>query len=92
MTRHDKWLSMMTPRLKLLRELLRFDGIVFVSIDENEVHHLKSLMNEIFHEDNFIAMLPTVMNLKGNQDEFGFAGTHEYTLVYTKDKSSGVKF
>lgn len=86
MTRHDKWLCMMTPRLKLLRELLSDDGVIFVSIDENEVHHLKSLLNEVFISTNFIAELPTVMNLKGNQDEFGFAGTHEYTLVYAKNK------
>lgn len=85
-TRHDKWLCMMTPRLKLLRELLAEDGVIFVSIDENEVHHLKCLMNEIFGNENFISELPTVMNLKGNQDEFGFAGTHEYTLVYAKYK------
>ena len=45
---------MMTPRLKLLKELLSDDGIIFVSIDSNEVHHLKCLMNEIFHEDNYI--------------------------------------
>jgi len=91
LTKHDKWLCMMTPRLKLLRELLSDDGIIFISIDENEVHHLKILMNEIFLDANFIAELPTVMNLKGNQDEFGFAGTHEYTLVYSKNKSENLK-
>ncbi len=87
LSRHDKWLCMMTPRLKLLQELLADEGIIFVSIDENEVHHLKCLMNEIFGAENFIAELPTIMNLKGNQDEFGFAGTHEYTLVYAKIKN-----
>lgn len=54
-TRHDKWLCMMMPRLKLLRELLADDGVIFVSIDDNEVHHLRMLMNEIFGEENFIA-------------------------------------
>ncbi|MCY3978443.1 MAG: site-specific DNA-methyltransferase, partial [Chloroflexi bacterium] len=52
--RHDKWLCMMWPRLYLLRELLRDDGVIFVSIDENEVYHLQMLMNEIFGEENFV--------------------------------------
>jgi adenine-specific DNA-methyltransferase len=86
LTRHDKWLCMMMPRLKLLRDLLKEDGVIFVSIDDNEVHHLRMLMDEVFGEDNFIAILPTVMNLKGNQDQFGFAGTHEYTIVFAKNK------
>lgn len=86
LARHDKWLCMMVPRLRLLREFLTSDGVVFISIDDNEIYHLRNLMNEIFGEENFIAILPTVMNLKGNQDEFGFAGTHEYTLVYAREK------
>ena len=86
LSRHDKWLCMMYPRLCLLHQLLREDGVIFISIDDNEVHHLHSLMNEIFGETNFIACLPTVMNLKGNNDEFGFAGTHEYTLCWAKNK------
>ncbi len=57
MTRHDKWLCMMTPRLKLLRELLSEDGVIFISIDDNEMHHLKSLMNEVFGEQNSIESL-----------------------------------
>src|SRR3990167_2910573 len=54
LTRHDKWLCMMTPRLKLLRELLAEDGAIFVSIDDNEQHHLRALMDEVFGEPNFI--------------------------------------
>ena len=84
--RHDKWLCMMWPRLHLLKELLAEDGVIFISIDDNEQHRLRMLMEEIFGEANFIACLPTVMNLKGNNDEFGFAGTHEYTLVWSKNK------
>jgi len=57
LTRHDKWLCMMMPRLKLLKDLLSEDGIVFVSIDENEVHHLRILMDSVFLENNFIAQL-----------------------------------
>ena len=53
--RHDKWLCMMWPRLQLLRELLSEDGAIFVSIDDNEQHHLRMLMDEIFGEDCFLA-------------------------------------
>ena len=85
---HSAWLSMMWPRLYLSRNLLREDGVIFVSIDDNEVHNLRLLMNEVYGEENFVAELPTIMNLKGNNDEFAFAGTHEYTLVYCKNSSS----
>lgn len=54
LTRHDKWCCMMLPRLKLLRELLTEDGAIFVSIDDNEVHHLRCLMDEVFGEENFV--------------------------------------
>ena len=85
---HTDWLNMIYPRLKLARNLLSDDGVIFISIDDNEQANLKKVCDEIFGEGNFIANLPTVMNLKGNNDEFGFAGTHEYTLVYIKDKNS----
>ncbi len=57
LTRHDKWLCMMMPRLKLLRELLREDGAIFISIDDNEVHCLRMIMNEIFGAENFVAQI-----------------------------------
>jgi adenine-specific DNA-methyltransferase len=84
---HSDWLSMMYPRLKLARNLLKDDGVIFISIDDNEVANLRKLCDEIFGEDNFVALLPTIMNLKGNNDQYGFAGTHEHTLVYTKNYS-----
>lgn len=87
---HSAWLTMMYPRLFLARQLLREDGVIFVSIDDHEVHNLRMIMNEVFGEENFVALLPTVMNLKGNQDQFGFAGTHEYTLVFARDKGQAV--
>ena len=87
LSRHDKWLCMMYPRLTLLRKLLKNDGVIFISIDDNEQANLKLLCDEIFGESNFVACLPTVMNLKGNQDQFAFAGTHEYTMVYAKNKN-----
>ena len=81
---HTDWLNMIYPRLKVARDLLADDGVIFISIDDNEVENQKKLCNEIFGKSNFIAQLATVMNLKGNNDQFGFAGTHEYTLVYAK--------
>lgn len=83
---HSAWLTFIYPRLYVARELLREDGVIFISIDDNEQAQLKLLCDEVFGEENFVAELPTIMNLKGNNSEFGFAGTHEYTFVYTKNK------
>lgn len=84
--RHSKWLSFMEKRIKISHKLLKKTGVLFASIDDNEQSNFVSLLDEVFGESNRIAILPTIMNLKGNQDEFGFAGTHEYTLVYAFDK------
>ena len=83
---HTNWLNMIYPRLKLARNFLSDDGAIVISIDDNEVDNLKKICSEIFGEDNFIGELPTIMNLKGNNDEFCFAGTHEYTLFFCKNK------
>ena len=85
---HSTWLNLIRPRIELLYKLLAPEGIIWISLDDIEVHYMKILCDEIFGRNNFIASLPTIMNLKGNNDEFGFAGTHEYTLVYAKNKSS----
>ncbi|MDP2090311.1 MAG: site-specific DNA-methyltransferase [Candidatus Gracilibacteria bacterium] len=85
---HSAWLTFMYPRLYIAKQLLKDDGVIFVSIDDNEVSQLKILMDEIFGEENFIAELPTIMNLKGNNDQFAFSGTHEYTLVYSTNKTN----
>ncbi len=85
--RHSKWLNFMEKRLNLAKELLNENGVLIVSIDDNEIFNLKLLCDKIFGEKNFIANLPTIMNLKGNNDQFGFAGTHEYTVFYAKDIS-----
>ncbi|GFH40216.1 site-specific DNA-methyltransferase [Lactococcus insecticola] len=82
---HSDWLSMMYPRLKLARNLLSDTGVIFVSIDDNEQANLKLLMDEVFGEDNFVASVPVISNLKGNQDQFAFAGTHEYLVVTSKN-------
>ena len=88
--RHDKWLCMMWPRLHLLRELLSDEGVIFVSIDDNEQHHLRMMMDEIFGADNFITCIAVVSNLAGSSDQFGFAGAHEYCLVYAKIHNKAV--
>ena len=80
----DNLLSMLYPRLVLARQLLSDEGVIFCSIDDKNQAYVKCLFDEIFGEENFVGNLPTIMNLKGNQDEYGFAGTHEETLVYTK--------
>jgi adenine-specific DNA-methyltransferase len=54
LTRHDKWLCMMLPRLKLLREFLTEDGVIFVSVDDNEMHRARMLLDEVFTEQNFV--------------------------------------
>ena len=87
MARHDRWLCMMWPRLHLLRELLSDSGVIFVSIDAIEHHHLRMLMDEIFGESNFIADMAVVSNLSGSSDQFGIAGAHEYCLAYARDRS-----
>lgn len=84
--RHSKWLSFMSRRLRIAKQLLSDKGVIFISIDDNEQAPLKLLCDEIFGSDNKIGNIPIIMNLKGNQDEFGFAGCHEYTLVYSKHK------
>lgn len=81
--RHDKWLCMMYPRLKLLKDLLNDNGVIFVSIDDNEQGHLKLLLDEIFGENNFIGQITIVGNPRG-RDYGGIARMHDYVLVYSK--------
>ena len=81
---HSNWLSMMYPRLFLAKNLLRDDGVIFVHIDDNEVHNLRLLMNEIFGEENFFAQVIVRSNSRG-QTYKQIAKTHEYILVYTKN-------
>ena len=81
--RHDKWLCMMWPRLQLLRELLADDGVIFVSIDDNEQHHLRMLMDEIFGEKNFIAQIIAQTNPRGRSLRQDVAQTHEYSYRKT---------
>jgi len=81
---HSSWLSMMYPRLFLAKNLLKEDGVIFVHIDDNEVHNLRLLMNEIFGEENFVAQIVWQKSKKG--DAKLIASIHEYILVYAKNK------
>ncbi|HEC65338.1 MAG TPA: site-specific DNA-methyltransferase [bacterium] len=83
LTRHDKWLCMMMPRLRLLRELLREDGVIFVSADDNEIHRLRMLMDAVF-QGNFVGMLIWRKKEGGGQTDDYFVTEHEYILVYAK--------
>ncbi len=84
LTRHDKWLCMMTPRLKHLRELLRDDGVIFISIDDNEVHRLRMLMDEIFGEDNFVSVFMWKRKKEISSDSKNVAIQGEYVVCYAK--------
>jgi adenine-specific DNA-methyltransferase len=87
---HSDWLSMMYPRLRLAQKMLSDDGLIVISIDSGEAANLRLLMDEVFGAKNFIGLLPTVMNLKGNNDAFAFSDTHEFTIVYAKSRTQCV--
>lgn len=84
LTRHDKWLCLMWPRLILLRDLLRDDGAIFISIDDNEVHHLRAVMDEIFGEENFVATVIWQKNYSPKNSAKFFSEDHDYIVVYAK--------
>ena len=83
--RHDKWLCMMWPRLQLLKELLAEDGVIFVSIDDNEEHHLRNIMNEIFGEENFVESFIWRSRLGRGATSKNTAKLHEYIIAYAKE-------
>jgi len=83
--KHSNWLNMMYPRLVLARNLLCNDGSIFVSIDDNEVHNLREVMDEIFGSENFIAQV--IWNSRGGgQDTKDLVLQHEYILVYARNR------
>lgn len=83
--KHSEFLSMINKRIKLARELLSDDGVIFLTIDDYEISVLRPLMDEIFGEDNRLSQLTIVHNEGGRDDHDFFAPTHEYALVYAKD-------
>ena len=92
LSRHDKWLCMMYPRLCLLHQLLREDGVIFITLDDNEQPNLRLLMNEIFGETNFVANLIWRKKAGGGQDSEYYAREHEYILCYRKSDAYTMKF
>ena len=86
--RHDKWLCMMWPRLHLLKELLSDDGVIFVSIDDNEQHHLRMLMDEIFGEGNFISTIVWHKMDSPKNTAVHISGDHENIHVYAKNSAT----
>lgn len=81
--RHSTWLSFLSERLRIAQKLLSPDGLIFVSIDDNEQAQLKLLMDEIFSEDNFIICMPRITKKSGKTTS-AYAKNHDYILVYTK--------
>lgn len=88
--RHSQWLSFMLPRLKLARDLLREDGVIFVSIDDNEQANLKLLMDEVFGEENFVAIAPrkTGAGSAATRSDRELRKVHDFVLIYIKSESS----
>ncbi|MDX1750964.1 MAG: site-specific DNA-methyltransferase [Methylophaga sp.] len=81
---HTDWLNMMYPRLKLARNLLQDDGVIFISIDESESANLQKISDEIFGEENLLGRISVVSNLKGRSDDKHFATAHNDLLAYQK--------
>ena len=84
---HTDWLNMIYPMLKLAKDLLSDDGVIFISIDDNEIENLRKSCDEIYGESNFVAQLSVIVKTEGRQ--YGhFAKTHEYVLIYAKSINS----
>lgn len=83
---HSAWLTFMYPRLVLARELLRDDGVIFISIDDNEQANLKRLCDEVFGEGNFVGNIIVKSNPRGSMSEAEIADLHEYLMIYAKNR------
>jgi len=86
LSRSDKWLCMMYPRLKLLRELLKEDGVIFISIDDAEVAKLRMICDEIFGSENFIGNAIWEKKFSPQNDAKWFSDNHDHILIYSKNK------
>ena len=89
LTKHDKWLCLMMPRLKLLRELLCEEGVIFISCDDNEQHNLRCLLDEIFGEPNFIQNIIWQKKFSPQNDAKYFSDNHDFVICYAKNKIEG---
>ena len=83
---HTNWLNMMYPRLRLASNLLTDDGVIFISIDDNEITNLRKICNEIFGEENFIGTIIIKSNPRGSMSTAEIAGLHEYLVLYCKNR------
>ncbi len=88
---HSQWLSMMAPRLELLRELLAEDGSIWVSIDDNEGHYLKVLMDEVFGRGNFVTTVIWEKADSPRNSARQFSSDHDYIFVYSKNADAAAK-
>ena len=88
---HSNWLSMMYPRLFLAKNLLREDGVIFVHIDDNEVHNLRMVMNEIFGEENFVEQMIWKNKYGAGAKTVGFISIHEYIIAFSKKPISNIE-
>lgn len=84
---HSSWCSMMYPRLKLARNLLTDDGVIFISIDDNEVDNMRKICDEVFGESNFVGNLPRMTSAQRPSQEKYISITHDYLLIYAKNKT-----
>ena len=84
---HTDWLNMLYPRLKIARDLLSDDGVIFISIDDNELANLKKICNEIYGESNFVANIVWKHTQQSKNDEPHFSRQYNHILLYAKDKS-----
>jgi adenine-specific DNA-methyltransferase len=82
---HSNWLNMMFSRLLISRQLLKEDGIIFISIDDHELHHLRKICDEIYGEDNFIGCIVRTTGQTTGQDSGGLGSSFDYLLVYSKN-------
>lgn len=88
LSRHDKWLCMMYPRLKLLHKLLSCSGVIFISIDDNELFSLKICCDEIFGISNYIGLLSVEINPKGRKNSDFISISNDYCMIYAKNKKN----
>ena len=84
---HSNWLNMMYSRLLIARQLLKEDGVIFISIDDHEVHHLRKICDEVFGENNFVSEFIWQKNFAPKNDNKYISNSHEYILHYAKDKN-----
>ena len=82
---HSNWLDMMFSRLLIARQLLKQDGVIFISIDDNEVHHLRKLCDEVFGEENFVGIFAWKNKYGAGAKTKGFIEVHEYIICYSKN-------